>query len=230
MSSLMMVSSVSLLVPTTMSPLDPSDNAPEAVGNDILIVSRSTAIILLALFIVYLYFQLKTHGYLFLDPSDTPGTPSQESINRLAPEEMQRATLSPWAALGVLIATTCCTIWCASYLINSINGSAMSLNISRTFIGLVLIPTMGNIAKFATSIGTKIDLTIRAIIGSALQITLLIAPSLVLLGWIIDIDPPMILKFDVFEAAVFLLTIMVVNYIIQDGKTNYFSGFMLMGT
>jgi Ca2+:H+ antiporter len=229
MSSLMMVSSVSLLVPTTMSPLDPSDiTAEAAMGNDILIVSRSTAIILLALFIVYLHFQLKTHRVLFLDPSDTPGTPSQERINRLAPEEMQRATLSSWAALGVLIATICGTIWCAFYLVNSINGLAKSLNISRTFIGLVLIPTMGNIAKFATSIGNKIDLTIRATIGSALQITLLIAPSLVLLGWIID--QPMILRFDVFEAAVFLLAIMVVNYIIQDGKTNYFEGFMLMGT
>jgi Ca2+:H+ antiporter len=229
MSSLMMVTAVSLLVPTTMSPLGPSDDTSEAdMENDILIVSRSTAIILLALFIVYLYFQLNTHRLLFLDPLDTPSTPSQERINRPAAEEEQRATLSPWTALGVLIATVFCTIWCASYLVNSIDGLAKSLNIGKTFIGLVLIPTMGNIAKFATSMGNKMDFTIRAIIGSVLQITLLIAPFLVLLGWIID--QPMILSFDVFEAAVFLLAIMVVNYIIQDGKTNYFEGFMLMGT
>lgn len=40
----------------------------------------------------------------------------------------------------------------------------------------------------------------------------------------------MMLNFDVFEAAVFLLAIIVVGYVVQDGKTNYFEGAMLIGT
>jgi len=39
----------------------------------------------------------------------------------------------------------------------------------------------------------------------------------------------MMLNFDVFEAAVFFLAIIVVSSAVQDGKTNYFEGTMLIG-
>ena len=40
----------------------------------------------------------------------------------------------------------------------------------------------------------------------------------------------MMLNFDAFEATVFLLAIIVVSLVVQDGKTNYFEGIMLIGT
>lgn len=228
-----MVASVSLIVPTTMSPaLLPSDSLVAYSDNDISIISRSIAIVLFILFFIYLYFQLKTHQSLFLDPLDDGSITNGERGNRNVAEEEQMTTLGPWPAFFVLITTIFCVIRCASYLVDSIDGLSKALQIGKTFIGLVLIPTIGNTAKFATIVATsmkdRLDFTIRAIIGSVLQIALFITPFLVLLGWILE--QPMILNFDIFEATVFFLAIMVVNYIIQDGKTNYFEGFMLMGT
>jgi len=228
-----MVTSVILIVPTTMSPeLLPSDILEVPTDSNSLIISRSIAIILFILFVIYLFFQLKTHADLYLDPLDDGNITNQERHNRNVAGEEQGPTLSPWVAIFVLITSIGCVIKCASYFVDSIGGSVDALDIGKTFIGLVILPTIGNTAKFVTvvtlAMKNRIDFTIRAILGSVLQITFVIAPFLVLLGWILE--KPMILSFDIFGASVFLLAVMVVNYVIQDGKTNYFEGFMLVGT
>lgn len=51
---------------------------------------------------------------------------------------------------------------------------------------------------------------------------------MVIVGWIMN--QPMSLHFDTFEAAVFTLAVVVVNCIVQNGQTNYFEGFLLIGT
>jgi Ca2+:H+ antiporter len=240
MSSLILVASVSLIVPTTMSPLtQPSDQDLTTLTseNNILILSRTTAILLLILFSIYVYFQMKTHTYLFLflDPpeDESAATPIDRRESTLS-EDGHVPTLSLWAAGSVLLASTICLTLCINYLINTTDGLAKSesVPISKIFIGMVLIPIAGNIGKcvvlVAISRKKKIDLAIRTILNSVLQISLLILPLLILLGWVIG--QPMMLYFDVFEAAVFLLAIIVVSYVVQDGKTNYFEGIMLIGT
>jgi len=62
-------------------------------------------------------------------------------------------------------------------------------------------------------------------IGSSMQIALLVTPALVLLGWAIDV--PMTLHFELFETVVFFLSVLVVTYVIQDGKSNYLEGAMV---
>lgn len=64
-------------------------------------------------------------------------------------------------------------------------------------------------------------------IGSSIQIALLVTPFLVIVGWIID--KPMSLHFETFETVAFALSVLVVTYTVQDGKSNYLEGAMLMG-
>ena len=71
-----------------------------------------------------------------------------------------------------------------------------------------------------------------------MQIALLVTPFNVLLGWIIHAD--MTLFFNTFETAVLFITVLyefhflnetdgrIVNYLIQDGKSNYLEGGLLM--
>jgi len=239
MSSLMMVASVCLIVPTTMSSTWDSPDA--STDDDILILSHGTAIILFILFVVYLYFQHKTHVSLFLDaPNDGSVTNEERDNHNVAEErdnpnvveEEPRPTLGPWAAGCVLIITTLCVIKCASYLVDSVDGLAKAMDVGKTFVGLVLIPTACNAAKCVNAIATsrriRMDLAIRGIVGSVLQITLFATPFLVLLGWIIE--QPMTFNFDVFEGAVLFLAVIVVSCLIQDGRTNYFEGAMMVGT
>merc|ERR1712000_440825 len=107
-------------------------------------------------------------------------------------EEEEEPQLSPWAAGGVLLVVTIAVAVCAEYLVGSIDSLVETAHISKTFIGLILLP-----------------------------------PALVLLGWAIDV--PMTLHFELFETVVFFLSVLVVTYVIQDGKSNYLEGAMLLG-
>ncbi|KAG4427437.1 hypothetical protein IFR05_017080, partial [Cadophora sp. M221] len=63
MSSLMTVAAASLIIPATLYAA--MSNSKENIDKNILILSHGTAIILLILYVLYLFFQLRTHANLF---------------------------------------------------------------------------------------------------------------------------------------------------------------------
>lgn len=220
MSSLMTVAAASLIIPATL--FAAMANSKESAEKNIIILSHGTAIILLILYVMYLFFQLRTHANLF----DAEQQPEGEDG-----EEEEEPQLSPWAAGGVLLVVTIAVAVCAEYLVGSIDSLVETAHISKTFIGLILLPIVGNAAEHVTAIVValkdKMDLAMGVAIGSSMQIALLVTPALVLLGWAIDV--PMTLHFELFETVVFFLSVLVVTYVIQDGKSNYLEGAMLLG-
>lgn len=217
MSSLMAVASASLIIPATLyAALQSSKSKSE---EHILILSHGTAVILLILYILYLYFQLKSHSDFF-------DAEAQEE------EEPEEHILGPVAAAVALLVVTVIVAVCAEYLVDSIDSIVETAHISKTFIGLVLLPIVGNAAEHVTAVVVaykdKMDLAINVAIGSSMQIALFVTPFMVLLGWIMG--QPMTLHFQTFETVVFFLSVLVVNYLIQDGKSNYLEGAMCIGT
>jgi len=80
------------------------------------------------------------------------------------------------------------------------------------------------------------DLAIGVAVGSSMQIALLVTPLMVLIGWACGAD--MTLFFNTFETAILFITVLyaqsyihvdnrIVNYLIQDGKSNYLEGGLL---
>jgi Ca2+:H+ antiporter len=188
--SLMALSSASLVIPAALySVLDSAHE--DQKQSSILLLSRGTAIILLTLYVLYLWFQLRTHRNLFM-----PEDPA-EQMN----EEEEANVMSPWSAGAVLIVTTLLVSFCADYLVDSIDAIVQAHNISKNFIGLILIPIVGNAAEHVTAcvvaVRNKMDLAMGVAIGSSIQIALLVTPFLVILGWIID--QPMSLHFETCE-------------------------------
>ncbi|RKK66527.1 hypothetical protein BFJ71_g17898, partial [Fusarium oxysporum] len=100
-----------------------------------------------------------------------------------------------------------------------------------SFIGLILIPIVGNAAEHATAcvmaVRNKMDLATGVAIGSSIQIALLVTPLLVVLGWAINV--PMGLNFNILETVIFAVSVLVVTGTVQDGKSNYLEGAMLAG-
>ncbi|KAL1896162.1 Vacuolar calcium ion transporter [Sporothrix stenoceras] len=237
--SLMALSMASLIIPATLySAIDDSADK-KAKDESILILSRGTSIILLCLYVLFLFFQLHTHATLF-DPETTPsafvnGLHSDEGSDdeggSLDGEE-EEPHMSPWSAAGVLVVVTLLVSVCAEYLVDSIDEIVASGKISKSFIGLILLPIVGNAAEHVTAcvVATrnKMDLALGVALGSSIQIALLVTPSLVIVGWLI-LDQPMSLRFETFETVVFALSVLVVAYTVQDGKSNYLEGAMLMG-
>ncbi|KAH7093405.1 vacuolar calcium ion transporter /H(+) exchanger [Paraphoma chrysanthemicola] len=222
MSSLMAVASASLIIPATLYAVMNNGKAsdPETDQN-ILVLSHGTSIILLILYVMYLYFQLYSHHNLFADVENQGGDA----------EEEDGQILSPVAAGVALVIVTVMVAICAEFLVDSIDSIVESAHISKTFVGLVLIPIVGNAAEHVTAVIVaykgKMDLAINVAIGSSMQIALFVTPFLVLLGW--AMGQPMTLHFQGFETIVFFISVLIVNYLIQDGKSNYLEGAMCIG-
>ncbi|KAH0547501.1 hypothetical protein GP486_008427, partial [Trichoglossum hirsutum] len=182
MSSLMAVASASLIIPAALySVLDRSKGANSE--DNILILSHGTAIILLILYVMYLYFQLGSHSHLFKAASEQGGTDEEAAEGGDTLED--EPELSPTAAGVVLLVVTVAVAACAEYLVGSIDDIVETSHISKTFIGLILIPIVGNAAEHVTavivSMKDKMDLALNVAIGSSLQIALLVTPFLVIL-------------------------------------------------
>lgn len=215
MSSLMTVASASLIIPATLyAVLDETQADTDA---NILILSHGSSIILLFVYVMYLYFQLKSHSDLFDDEN-----------RDMANEEPQ--LLKPLSAGVVLVIITVAVAVCAEYLVDSINPIVETVHISKTFIGVILIPIVGNAAEHVTAVVVawkdKMDLAIGVAVGSSLQIALFVTPFLVILGWIMDRE--MTLHFETFETVALFLSTLVVTLLIQDGKSNYLEGVMCL--
>lgn len=217
MSSLMAVASASLIIPATLY-AGLSQSAQNTLDN-INILSRGTSIVLLFIYISYLFFQLKTHADLFDDAEAQEGNAAEPEL------------LAPWTAGAVLVVITLLVAVCAEFLVDSIDAIVEDFGISKTFIGLILLPIVGNAAEHVTAVVVawkdKMDLAIGVAIGSSLQIALFVTPFLVILGWIMGRD--MTLHFETFETVAFFLSALVVTLLIQDGKSNYLEGLLCLG-
>ena len=93
----------------------------------------------------------------------------------------------------------------SDYLVDSLDGLiAAHPNISKEWITLIVIPIISNAAEHTTAVIVaskgKFDLAMSVAVGSCIQISLLVIPVLVLLGWIMN--KPLTLLFDPLETVV----------------------------
>merc|ERR1712107_100143 len=115
------------------------------------------------------------------------------------------------------------------YLITSIQGTVHRWKVSKEFIGIVILPIIGNAAEHYTAIivagRDKMDLSLGIAVGSSCQMALLVTPFTVLVGW--WCDRPMSLDFHPFQVTVLLCAVLIVANVLQDGSSNWLEGSML---
>ena len=135
-----------------------------------------------------------------------------------------------YTAVGALIAVTLVTAFCADYLVDSIDEFSSRLGVPKVFIGIILLPIVGNAAEHLTAVWMamkgKMEITIGVAIGSSIQISVGVVPLLVLVGWAIGRD--LTLYFENFETICFFLSVLLVNLVVNDGLSNYLEGIMLV--
>jgi Ca2+:H+ antiporter len=189
---------------------------PLPVETRLLILSRGTALVMLVIYGLFLFFQLKTHKKFYMSPE---------------PDEEEEKGMTWPVAVFCLAAITVLVAVCSEYLVDSIDGITTAWGISETFAGMILLPIVGNAAEHLTavtvSIKGKIDLAIGVAVGSSQQIAMMVTPLMVILGWIMG--QPMSLYFEIFETAVLFMTVILVFALILDGSSNWLEGSMLIG-
>lgn len=71
------------------------------------------------------------------------------------------------------------------------------------------------------------DLAIGVAVGSSMQVALFLIPLLVIIGWGMGNDD-MNLSFDLFQVSTMFVAVLLVNYLIGDGKSHWLEGFLLI--
>ena len=136
-------------------------------------------------------------------------------------EESERPELPLAVSVILLAVATVIVAACSEFLVSSIEGITESLGLPKIFVGLILLPVVGNAAESMTAISAaienKMQLAIGIAAGSSLQIALFVTPFLVVLGWIIN--QPMTLSFDLFETILLSVSVLIMNYLIQVSKS-----------
>jgi len=203
------------------------------VETRLLILSRGTAIVMIIIYGLFLFFQLKTHKafYESAPPVEDKEKGKDAHLMKDDSSEEEAVNMTWPMALFFLAAITLLVAVCSEFLVDSIEGITLAWGISETFAGMVLLPIVGNAAEHLTavtvSIKNKMDLAIGVAVGSSQQIAMMVTPLMVILGWIMS--QPMSLYFEVFETAVLFMTVILVFALLNDGSSNWLEGTMLIG-
>lgn len=190
----------------------------------VLIVSRISAIFLMFMYVQLLIFQLKTHAHLFDEGAN-------ESTSSIAAGQEEPELSFPVALLGLAGTTLLITIF-SELLVGSIDGFVEESGISRTFVGLILLPIVGNVVEHVTAVTVamkdKMDLAMGVAVGSCTQVSLLVVPLAVLVGWANGKD--MTLNFPHFEVILYIMSVLTVAIVLGNPRCNWLEGSLLMTT
>lgn len=210
--TLLALAAISLMVPSIFHHFSKSLGNEEELALGI-------SIILLLTYILSLVFNLKTHKHLY---------------TRVVDDETEEAMgTQGWSTPASTIVLLVCTVLVAilsEILVHGVEKVAHELHINQIFIGVIVVAIIGNAAEHSTAIymalKNKMDLSLNIALGSGAQIALLIAPLLVFISWIIG--QPMNLYFSEFEVMAIALSVIVLQYVTNDGECNWLEGAQLL--
>jgi len=134
-------------------------------------------------------------------------------------------------AIGVLLVATAFVGLLSEFLVGALDPAMRSLGLTEGFVGLILIPIIGNAAEHSSAVlfalRNKVDVTLEIAIGSSTQIALFVAPALVFISLLVT--HPMDFVFSTFEIAAVGLATLLVAFISLDGRSNWLEGAQLTG-
>jgi Ca2+:H+ antiporter len=133
-------------------------------------------------------------------------------------------------SLGVLLASAAALTIASEVLVHTLEPAVASLGISEFFIGIILIPLIGNLAEHVVGVTlaykNKMDFSLITSIGSATQIALFAVPILVVFGLLVG--NPVTLVFSPLEVVAVAVGVVIAGFIALDGRSNWVEGLQLI--
>lgn len=183
--------------------------------SEILLTSRLCSIFVAFVYFLFLNFQIRSRGSLFLAKGEKAPLP-----------------LSPISSMMLLVLSTSICAGCSEKLVESIDGVSKHYGLPKAFIGTCLLPIVGNAALHAVTVASAykgdMDHALECAIGSSTQLALFVVPCSVLWGWVFN--APMTLQFRMFDTACQMVSVFLVSQVLGHGHTNWLHGAMLMTT
>eukprot|EP00747_Dinoflagellata_sp_TGD_P016482 gnl/TRDRNA2_/TRDRNA2_125148_c0_seq1.p1 gnl/TRDRNA2_/TRDRNA2_125148_c0~~gnl/TRDRNA2_/TRDRNA2_125148_c0_seq1.p1 ORF type:complete len:384 (+),score=70.99 gnl/TRDRNA2_/TRDRNA2_125148_c0_seq1:116-1153(+) len=185
-------------------------------------VSRLCSVLVLSSYIAYLVFQLYTHIALF-DDADGNGDDKEDGDGGAV------SSISVPCGVMLLMAVTVAVSASSEFLVRSIQGVIAQGGIGEQFIGVILLPIIGNACEHASAIRFAIQdrpaLSIGIAVGSSTQVALLVVPFSVIMSW--ALDRPLDLDFHPLNTSILIMAVLIVFSIVTDGRTHWIEGYML---
>jgi len=209
--TMMMLAVIALVIPAVFA-LGQAEHRPTQA--DIERLSDGVAVVLIVLYGLYLFFSLRQTS------------PAEESRGGKTEHPSMRLPV----AIGVLAASTLAIVFMSELLVGALEPTAEDWGLSDLFIGVMLVPLVGNIAEHFVAVQValrnKMDLSLGIALGSGLQIALFVTPVLVLAG--VLLGEPMTLVFNSFELAALVGAAVIAVLIANDGESNWLEGAELL--
>ena len=189
-------------------------NTPEnLITSEYEALSSITSVILLVIYVVGMIYSFRTQKDLY-------GVEHAEDLD------------SKWSLPVSITVLAVCTVFIAiesELLVGSIEPMTQAAGISQMFIGIILIPIVGNAAEHTTAIimalKNKLDISIEIAVGSSLQIALFVIPASVLISLFFT---PMSIVFKPIELFLFGASVLIANQVVKAGRSNWMEGLKLM--
>ncbi|HEY8165572.1 MAG TPA: calcium/proton exchanger [Gemmatimonadaceae bacterium] len=210
--TLLIVALFGLVVPALFHALH-----PDPLRRATIQMSTWTAVLLMLGYFLSLLYSMWTHKSAFTEGGDIARheTPPTWSLRKAI-----IFLLGSAIAIGVLL----------ELLVGSTEATVKKLGLSELFVGLILIPIIGNAAEHSSAVlmamKNRMDLAVGIAVGSSVQVALLIAPLLVFLG--LAIGRPMDLAFTAMEVASVALAVGVASSVMRDAESDWLEGAFLL--
>ncbi|HEV8697937.1 MAG TPA: calcium/proton exchanger, partial [Candidatus Limnocylindrales bacterium] len=161
--------------------------------------------------------------YGFSNPDETLG-------GHGSPEGHAGPAWTARVAILVLLVAAILLAVLSEILVSSIQSFIDAFGLSAFFVGVVLVPTIGNLAEHLVAVQLaakdKMEFAMAVSYGSSLQVALFVAPVLVIVGALLG--RPMDLVFTPLEVAAVAAAVGISALIALDGESNWLEGALLM--
>jgi len=185
--------------------------AARGTGPDTQTISDVTAAILLGLYLLSLVYYFRTGAG---GGGGHPGVPHWTA--RLA--------------MLLLLGSTAAVAVISDVFVGTLEGVIADLGISAAFLGLVIVPIVGNIAENIVGIKiayeNKMDFSMVVSLGSSLQVALGVAPLLVFIS--LATPHEFDLVFPTIQVIALAAAVTITALIAADGESNWLEGAQLM--
>jgi Ca2+:H+ antiporter len=142
----------------------------------------------------------------------------------------EKPSWSVRTALLVLLGATLGVAYLSEALVGAVEPVVASLGISEFFLGIILIPLIGNVAEHLVAVQVaaqnKMDLSVEISLASSLQIALFVAPVLVFVSLLMG--NPLTLIFNQFELLALIAGVLIAALVSYDGESNWLEGAELL--
>lgn len=205
--------------------LPDSNLTPDEIAAKTLSISRIVSILLIIAYAVYVFFQARTHHGIYHAIFEMDEERDRDGHKDAAKDKLTMTecivALSVAVALVTLIAIT---------LVLQIEHIIEKSRVSDAFMGLILVPLVEKFAEHITAIDeawdNQMNFALSHVLGATLQTALFNAPLVVIVAWgrgkALDLD------FGIFDLVMLILAILTVGRFLQDQKSNYLEGFLLV--